>query len=85
MDRARRILSESERQPLGLAYRLVFEVVKRKALVDHILDKVLGDSILKVSETVKQTMRLLVYEFKLNPTRSLRTSETLRALYTITG
>ncbi|MCD6443787.1 RsmB/NOP family class I SAM-dependent RNA methyltransferase [Candidatus Bathyarchaeota archaeon] len=80
MDRARRILSESERQPLGLAYRLVFEVVKRKALVDHILDKVLGDSILKVSETVKQTMRLLVYEFKLNPTRSLRTSETLRAL-----
>ncbi|KYH37744.1 MAG: fmu protein [Candidatus Bathyarchaeota archaeon B24] len=80
MDRARRMLSESERQPLGLAYRLVFEVVKRKALVDYILDKVLGESLLKTSETVKQVMRLLVYEFKLNPARSLETGETLKAL-----
>lgn len=80
MDRARRTLPESGYQPLGLAYRLVFEVVKRKALIDHVLNVMLGDDAMKASEKVRQTMRLLVYEFKLNPHRSLEMGEVSKAL-----
>ncbi|MEM1569322.1 MAG: RsmB/NOP family class I SAM-dependent RNA methyltransferase [Candidatus Bathyarchaeia archaeon] len=78
--RARTLLSEGDRQILGLAHRLAFETIKYRLLIDYILGEFYGESLKKLSESAKYASQILTYEFKINDTPSIRIDAFLRAL-----
>ena len=78
--RARSILSEEDPQVMGLSHRLVFEIIKHKSLINHIISKFYGESFKTLSESAKYASQVLTYEFKINNTPSIKPNIFFEAL-----
>jgi 16S rRNA (cytosine967-C5)-methyltransferase len=78
--RARSIISEGDRQIMGLSQRLVFETIKHKSLIDYILSKFYGESLKMLSESAKYASQILTYEFKINNAPSVKPDVFFEAL-----
>ncbi|MBS7610664.1 RsmB/NOP family class I SAM-dependent RNA methyltransferase [Candidatus Bathyarchaeota archaeon] len=78
--RARNILSEEDRQVIGLSHRLVFETIKYRLLIDYILSEFYGEFLKMLSESAKYASQILTYEFKLNNNPSIKTDVFFEAL-----
>ncbi len=81
--RARNILSEEDRQVIGLSHRLVFETIKYRLPIDYILSEFYGESFKMLSESARYASQILVYEFKLNNSPSIKTDVFFKALNNI--